>query len=114
MSVIYDRQADLFDAAEAQRLRDKGFELAKGADRIQTWKARALEWLKRQGVGYRFTADELIAGVGLPDEGVNRNNVVGAVINAWAHQGLITRTGYFKQSTRKARHGSVQRVWEIL
>jgi hypothetical protein len=108
------RQGDLFDAQEAATLRDQGMDIALDADRVQLWKAKAKRWLDKHRKGYRFTADELVDGIGLPDEGVNRNNVVGAVMRSWSCRGWIIKTGYYKPSTRKRRHASVQCVWEKL
>lgn len=107
-------QNDLFDKLESETLRDRGVELAMNADRIQIWKAKAEAWLEYHNPGYRFTADELTAVISLPDEGLNRNNVVGAMISSWSKRKLIIPTGSFRQSSRTARHAGVLRVWEKL
>ena len=60
--------------------------------------------------GEPFTADDVIAKVGLPDAGTNRNNAVGAVFSAAARQGLIVRVGY-RNTRRVVGHARVVSIW---
>lgn len=97
-----------------QAAADQGMARANAANRVQTWKQYADSWLI--GViqaGRKFTADDLINDVGLPDHGVGKNNVVGAWINAQSKRGLIEFTGQFRKSKRIDRHTGIQRVWKV-
>jgi hypothetical protein len=72
------------------------------------WKARAEAWLERQPTGTRFTADHLVAAVGLPHGSPNQ---VGATIRAWA--GHRIRAIGAELSTRRECHGRLVRVWQV-
>ena len=80
-------------------------------DRVSQWKVDATAWLESQWAGVEFTADDLVSVVGLPDEGINRNNVVGAWMSGQSKAGRIIWTGRFRKSARVVRHGNQQRVW---
>jgi hypothetical protein len=85
--------------------------LALQADRVGLWKVEAAIWLDRLPSGRVFTADDMIREIGVPGEGPNRNNVVGAVFSAASKQGRIRFAGRMRKSARVTRHGNVQRVW---
>ncbi len=109
MTVSRDQLA--FSVADAQAARESGIADAYSADRVQDWKRQADAWLHLCRPGEEFSADDLVAGVGLPDEGPNRNNVVGAWVNAQKTAGRIVWTGRFGYSARVVRHRNPQRVW---
>jgi len=112
---VTDRQLSLkFDKAFAQQLADAGMNTALNADRAQPWRMRASAWLLAQPAGIEFTADDLVAVIGLPDVGVNRNNAVGAWVAAQARLGRIVWTNRYRRSARVVRHGNLQRVWRVI
>lgn len=97
----------------------RGFIKAKelGQDRaIATkaeWAETAYEALRKLALtGRPFTADDLIAEVGLPTGAVSdkKNNAVGALFTKVAKTGLITRIGY-TTSSRKSGHATTIGVW---
>lgn len=104
----------LYDATEAALRAVDGMDLAEHAQRVQLWKDAALSWLRGIEHGREFTADDLVAEVGLPDRGVARNNVVGAFFGAQSKLRLIVWTGRFAKSERVIGHGNLQRVWRRL
>lgn len=106
-------EAPAFDGAAAEAAADAGEQRALHAKRVQQWKDNAQAWLDRQPSGTEFTADQLVAAIGLPDSGPARNNVVGAWISAQSQLGRISFTGAFRKSERVAGHGNLQRVWKV-
>lgn len=104
----------VFDQFAAARQRDVGESRADRAQRVQQWRLIAEEWLREMPGGTEFTADTMIAAIGLPDgptQGQNRNNVIGARLSAWSKSRAIVFTGRFHRSERPERHGNGQRVW---
>jgi hypothetical protein len=96
--------------AEGRARRDAGVAAAgttaPGA-LVTAWKAKAskgLEDLIREG-SY-FSADDLVALVGLPP----RRNMLGGVFIGARKAGLIRPVGY-TQATRPEAHARVQRTW---
>lgn len=89
--------------------RDDRGELVSGE-----WNDQARLVLKRLAVGGGvFSADDLTAIVGPPDEDRapnNRNNAIGAIFSEAARAGLIEVVGHTK-STTKTRKGGLIRVW---
>jgi hypothetical protein len=71
----------------------------------------AIEELARSG--RPFTADDVIAIVGLPRpaEGSNRNNAVGAMISGAGRRRLIVKTGEYVTSRRPLSHARMIAVW---
>ena len=106
-SMVFDRPAAIA-AGEA------GMETARLAERVQSWRGSADAWLARQPLGWMFVADDLVSAIGLPDEGVYRNNAVGGVVSAWSKVGLIEHTGRRRRSARKIGHGNEQKEWRIV
>ncbi len=102
-----------FDAIAAGAERERGMDEAYRAERVQLWKAAAGRWLLELLPGTLFTADDLVAAIGLPDEGVARNNVVGAWIAAQSKLGLIVWTKQFRHSERVIGHRNLLRVWRV-
>ena len=102
-----------FDPVAAEAAAEDGMDKARRAFRVQQWKEAANEWLATRDRGVVFTADSLVAVVGLPDVGPARNNVVGAWVSAQSKMGRIVFTGRLKKSERVERHGNLQRVWRV-
>lgn len=104
-------QLPLFDQGAGLLAAEDGIGKALQAERVGLWKAAAFAWIARRQPGSEFTADDLVRELGLPDEGVNRNNVVGAVFSTASRAGTIRFAGRMRKSARVARHANVQRVW---
>ena len=113
MSEHEHEQPTLFDAELAELAALEGMELAENADRVQEWKQAASTWLGSQAVGLEFTADDLVRAVGVADIGANRNNVLGAWVNAQRAAGRLEFAGRLRKSERVSRHGGLQRVWIV-
>lgn len=92
---------------------DAGMARALRAERVARWREQADQWLDAQPYGTLFTADDLVAAVGLPDSGQGRNNVVGAWVGSQARRGLIEFTGRMGKSRRVEGHGNLQRLWRV-
>lgn len=75
--------------------------------RDMAWWHAADTWLASDAS--RFTADDLVAAIGLP---AGSTNQVGARLRAWAVAGRIDPVG-FTSATRKASHARVLRVWQV-
>lgn len=101
-----------FDAQAAKEAAETGMERASRAERVQEWKVRAEEWFEELPRWRAFTADDLVEEIGLPDEGVAKNNVVGAWFSSKSKAGTIRFAGRFAKSERIIGHGNLQRVWE--
>lgn len=97
------------DAAFAEA--EAGMEKARSAQRVQVWRDKAEDWIARRSSGTVLTADDLVAAIGLPDEGVARNNAVGGVFGSWSKRGIVSWAGTFRKSERKIGHGNLQREW---
>lgn len=61
--------------------------------------------------GRTFTADDLIDLVGLANEGVNRNNIIGALFTSYRKTGMIRSTGNYRPSMRISNHGRILAEW---
>ena len=107
-------QSELFDRLEAEQLRQQGMDVALNADRVQIWKAKAEQWLSGKPAGWIFTSDDLTYAIGVPDNGQNRNNVVGAKISSWAKKVKIKSTGRIVIGKRKSCHGAILREWRVI
>jgi hypothetical protein len=102
------------DPVAAEAAAAEGMGKALRADRVQEWKAAAVAWLAAKLAGFEFAADDLVAAIGLPDEGPAKNNVVGGWMNSQAQAGRIEFTGRYAKSSRVARHANTQRVWRVV
>jgi hypothetical protein len=100
-----------FDFGEGKEKAEEGMSQASGAGRIFGWQHDAGRWFMLLPVGTEFTADDLTKAVGLPDQGLNRNNVVGAFFNGLAKARFIQWTGKTYKSERVDRHTGMNRVW---
>lgn len=103
-----------FDFGRGESEANKGMRKAEDAPRVQEWRNAAGRWFMLLAIGDTFTADDLTKAVGLPDEGVNKNNVVGAFINGLANARFIQWTGGTVKSERVDRHTGMIRVWRKL
>ena len=103
-----------FDLQEGRRLALEGERHALSAARVEEWKRNAELWFNAQASGSVITADSLIEAVGLPDEGINRNNSVGGFFSSLRHRGKIVFTGNYIPSARVVRHANPQREWRIV
>jgi len=103
-----------FDRERAAEEKAEGMARAVRADRVQAYKTAAWEWISDQRRGMEIAADDLTLAIGVPDEGANRVNVIGALFSAWAKAGLIVFTGRIRPSDRISRHKGFQRVWRVL
>jgi hypothetical protein len=100
-----------FDRERAEQERAEGEQRALSAQRAQLWKWRAASWLDMIPAGREFVADDMIAVIGLPDQGTNNNNAVGAFFSAASRKGKIEPAMKMRKSERVARHGNRQQVW---
>ena len=75
------------------------------------WHRSALGLIAAMARGHRFTADNVVAELGTPNDiATNRNNAIGALFTAARKAGLIEPDGY-RPSTRPESHGRVIAVW---
>jgi hypothetical protein len=103
-----------FDFMKGEEAATFGMNIAADARRVMMWKFHANQWLQKQPRGREFTADNLIRDIGLPDEGPNRNNVVGAWFGAQSKAHRIEFANRMHKSSRVDRHVGVHRVWRVL
>lgn len=74
------------------------------------WRMAAEEYLDVLATtGREFSADDLVEEVGTPPV-TGSPNAIGGLFIAAIRRGLIVPVGY-RRSTRKSRHGGVQRVY---
>ena len=93
-----------------EELANKGSRLALISKSI--WSFDADLWLNDLPVGERFTSDDLINAIGLPDKASpNSNNAVGAKIRNWSHSKKVDRVGLGK-ALRVSSHGRMIALWE--
>lgn len=102
---------DEFDFAKGKDKADEGMNNAARAHRVHEWNLDASRWFMLLPVGTEITADDLTKDVGLPDEGANRNNVVGSFFKGLAAAHFIRWTGHVAKSKRVDRHTGMNRVW---
>jgi len=100
-----------FDFGEGKRLRDNGIAMAGSSRGVAEFNHAAGQFFFALKVGDTFTPDDLIRRVGLPDEGPNRNNAVGAWFLSLAKGGFIRWTGRVVKSERTDRHAGANKEW---
>lgn len=100
-----------FDFGKGERLRDDGMAKARGRQSNFEFNHAASQFFFALNISETFTPDDLIRRVGLPDEGANRNNAVGAWINGMAKAGYIRWTGKVVKSERSDRHAGMNKEW---
>ncbi len=93
--------------ATGQKLKERGQQLVLNIS--PEWASTASIWAYDLAVDERFTADDLVAAVGLP----RRRNQVGALMSHLAKRGLIERVG-FSPSMRDTRRSGMVAVWRRL
>lgn len=102
-----------FNAALAEQEGERGRDMALSPPAMEwTWWAEA--WVEDQTTGSRFTADTVVAVLGLPTEANGytlSNNALGAVMMRLAKRGEIRPVGY-EASERVSSRGRVLRIWE--
>jgi hypothetical protein len=103
-----EEQFDFF-RGEAQKV--NGMNRAANASHVQEWKGEAWAWFYQLPVGTVFTGDDIRKRIGTPDEGMNRNNVMGAFISGLAAERRIRFTGRTVKSSAVSRHTGTQREW---
>jgi hypothetical protein len=72
----------------------------------------AIRWLA--GTGEEFTADDVVAMSGSPDETHqpnSRNSSIGSAFRHARSEGIIRQTGRYVKSTQPHRKGGVIAVW---
>lgn len=105
-------QDALFDLPAGEARKEAGQRQAEYADPAWSWRSDALDAIwELAASGRTFTADDVVAVVGLPDFGPNRNNAVGAVFSSAAKRGWIVSTGVYRKSRRPEAHARVIAVW---
>ena len=76
------------------------------------WSFDADVWFGNLASGERFTSEDLIDAIGLPDKSnPNSNNAVGAKIRTWSYGGTVERVG-FEKTRRVSSHARMVTIWE--
>lgn len=81
------------------------------------WRENAWRAIVRLAAsGQPFTSEAVVAAIGLPSGTVasNRNNAVGAIMNAAARAGFIRKTGRRVLAHRRPSHARELAEWEGL
>lgn len=60
--------------------------------------------------GKTFTVEDIVEVIGLPSQGQNKNNSVGALMASFARHGKIISKGYVV-AKKKSRHGRPLKLW---
>jgi hypothetical protein len=100
-----------FDFKEGERRRDEGMSRTRGSQGNFGFNYAASQFFFALKVGDVFTPDDVVRYAGLPDEGINKNNAVGAWISGLAHGGFIRWTGRTVKSERVDRHAGSNKEW---
>jgi len=100
-----------FDFGEGKERAKEGMDKAYGAKRAFEWQHEAGRWFMLLPLGTEICADDLVKAVGLPDQGQNKNNVVGAFFNGLAKAKFLRWTGKTMKSERIDRHTGMNRIW---
>lgn len=102
------------DLVAALAAKDRGTALALSPQRLDEWRQEftrvVTTWAR---LGQTFTSEDVVDAVGLPagEHGTNRNNAVGAMMNALARRGVIRKTAKRVPSRRPSSHGAELIVW---
>lgn len=93
--------------------KEEGIAHALQPDGLEEWKEQfAAAVAEMAASGLRFTSEEVIARVGLPNEAAtNANNSVGAMMNVLARRGVIRKTSERRLSQRPSSHARELAVW---
>jgi hypothetical protein len=95
-------------------LKEQGMSLALSPDRLSEWKrAFRRSVISHAANGHAFTSEDVLDDVGLPSSEIatNANNAVGAMMNAMAKMGYITKTNERRVARRPSSHGRELAVW---
>jgi len=111
---LFDNPGLLENPVAGEQAKEEGQSNALKAMRVELWKELANDWFAARYKGTEFTMDDVVRNAGLPDQGANRNNVLGAWMAAKAKRGEIEWTGEMVRSRRVTRHVGLQRVWRKL
>jgi hypothetical protein len=98
------KQGD-FDFGQGKDKADSGMRKAENAARVREWQHEAGRWFMLLPVGMEITADDLAKAVGLPDQGTNKVNSVGAFFNGLANAKFI-KWIYSQKDERVNRHAA--------
>lgn len=79
----------------------------------ELWRMTADAWLDTLTKDTFVTADDLVAAIGLPDNGVYKNNAVGAWFATKSRAGKLAFVGFTK-SARVIGHGNTIRRWRVV
>lgn len=96
-----------------EQLALEGMALALSRDDTIPWQERFRRVVQQMPTGYTFTSETVVELIGLPsgEAAANRNNAVGAMMNALARAGYIHKTGNRTKSVRKELHAAEVNVW---
>lgn len=86
--------------------------MAAALDHAVDWRIKADTWFLGLRVGHRFTSEDITADVGFPagEQGMNRNNAVGAFIKSLKFHNRI-KSVEFVPSRNEKSNGAVIGVW---
>lgn len=112
--VIEPRTVSRNEPSHGETLKSEGIEKALSKGGLDDWQDKVKAWTWRLSAGTRFTSEDVTAEFGLPTGEVktNKNNAVGAIMNAIATKGVIQNTGDYVKSSRPSSHSAVIAVWE--
>lgn len=97
---------------EGSALKQEGIDLALTAHKA--WQERFESTVTQLcKSGRPFTSEDVVSLVGLPNQsvGANKNNAVGAMMNALARRKVIRKTGSYVTSRRPSSHSAVLAQW---
>lgn len=102
------------EPSHGETLKEEGMAKALAKPGLSEWQDKVKLWTWQRSAGTRFTSEDIIEEFGLPTGEVrtNKNNAVGAIMNAIAKKGVIRNTGDYVKSSRPSSHGAVIAVWE--
>jgi hypothetical protein len=102
------------DPSHGETLKNEGMEKALNKESVSDWQDAVKLWAWRMNAGHLFTSEDVTEKFGLPTGEVktNKNNAVGAIMNAIAKKGVIRNTGNYVKSSRPSSHSAVIAVWE--
>lgn len=102
------------EPSHGETLKDEGIAKALSKSGLNEWQDKVKAWTWARNAGARFTSEDIIEEFGLPtgQVGTNKNNAVGAIMNAIAKKGVIRNTGDYVKSSRPSSHSAVIAVWE--
>jgi hypothetical protein len=102
------------EPSHGETLKNEGMSKALSKLSVTEWQDRVKAWTWRLNAGHLFTSEDVTEEFGLPtgEVGTNKNNAVGAIMNAIAKKGVIRNTGDYVKSSRPSSHSAVIAVWE--